>query len=105
VQLNLAPTLHLTKLFPIPKAAFFNILFICANGMIRTLDLMMMSQVFYRCVFTLFLIKRQSQEILGIAIPEETIRRKQAVLGHFANLPFYLQLHKAQAHNLTKTVT
>jgi hypothetical protein len=66
--------------------------------MIRTLDLMMMSRVFYHCVFTLILIKRQSQRILGIAIPEENNRRKEAVQGHFANLPFYLPLHKA---NLT----
>jgi hypothetical protein len=58
---------------------------------------MMMSRVFYHCVFTLILITRQSQEILGIATPEETIRRKQVVLGHFANLPFYLPFHKAQA--------
>ncbi len=58
---------------------------------------MMMSRVLYRCAFTLILIKRQSQEILGIAIPEETIRRKQVMQDHFANLPFYLPFHKAHA--------
>jgi hypothetical protein len=62
----------------------------------------MMSRVFYHFAFTLIFITKQSQEILGIAIPDVNNRKKQAVLGHYANLPFYLPLHKAKLPDLTK---